>query len=84
MKKLTVGMTVEYVDHKGVSHPALVTSVFGSEDFNPETDHTCINIVYVEGDESKSDMWGRQICRDSSVPFERVQSAHGNYWNFLD
>lgn len=82
MKKLYVGMPVIYVDHYGQSHAALATAVWGPEDFNPEMDTTCINVVFVDGDEEKTDTWGRQIGRDSSVVHKNAQTAHGNYWDF--
>ncbi len=39
-----------------------------------------INVVYVESDASKTDSYGRQIARATSVPHESVQPAHGLKW----
>jgi hypothetical protein len=39
-----------------------------------------INLVYVTGDEAKTDPYGRQIERATSVVHKSGQSAHGRYW----
>lgn len=39
-----------------------------------------INVVYVEFDEKKTDPYGRQIARASSVSHQSSQTAHGFYW----
>jgi hypothetical protein len=59
MDNLTkVGSTVIYTDGYRCDHQALVTAVWGPD---------CINVVYVTGDESKTDTYGRQIERQTSV-----------------
>lgn len=39
-----------------------------------------LNVVYVAEDGSKTDSYGRQIVRATSVPPKSAQSAHGYYW----
>lgn len=39
-----------------------------------------INLVYVEGDVDKTDSYGRQIVRQTSVTHRTNQSAHGRFW----
>ena len=36
-----------------------------------------VNLVFVVGDESKTDSYGRQIERATSCPHESTQTAHG-------
>lgn len=69
-----IGDVVLYTDHFGSEHKALVTANWGGQD------DSAINLVYVDGDETKTDSWGRQIARDSSVPHQSHQSAPGNFW----
>jgi hypothetical protein len=71
------GDSVTFVDSVGKEHPALVTNVFGA--WGPENKPS-INLVYVSDDESRTDNFGRQIVRNSSVVHESNQAAHGNYW----
>lgn len=40
----------------------------------------CINLVYVVSDESKTDSYGRQIERKTSVQHRSQTTAHGFYW----
>jgi hypothetical protein len=39
-----------------------------------------INLVYVVGEEDKTDSYGRQIDRATSVPHKSSQTAHGYYY----
>lgn len=39
-----------------------------------------INVVYVTADESKTDPYGTQIERATSVGHRQGQTAHGYYW----
>jgi len=81
---LEIGDAVEYVDEFGVAHSALVTQNWGSATFeaDPEQPWLCpsINVVYVAGDESQTDSYGRQIARQTSVVHELNQQAHGRYY----
>lgn len=72
---VAVGKAVKYVDHQGVERDALVTTIHGPAEKNPS-----INVVFVSGDESRQDGYGRQTEHDSSVVHKSQQYAHGNYW----
>ena len=85
-----VGRSVVYHDEFGVAFTALVTAVHGMRGnivMLPDGSHSvfpCVNLVYVIGDASMKDQYGRQIVRESSVVHRRCQSAHGRYWRFSD
>jgi hypothetical protein len=67
--------SVVFHDPVGTPHPALVTAVWSA---------TCINVVFVSSDEAKTDPYGRQIERATSLSHKSVNSAHGMYWRFED
>lgn len=75
MRMPKVGEAVVFHDPMGEGHDALATAVWSE---------TCINLVFVSGDEARKDGFGRQIERDSSVTHVSVAGAHGNYWRFSD
>jgi hypothetical protein len=66
-----VGDHVIYVDPVARQHDALVTAVWGP---------TCINIVYVSGDKTRDDTYGRQIERQTSLCHRSLSPAHGQYY----
>ena len=70
-----VGGVVIWHDPVGKAYKALVTAVWTK---------TCINVVIVSGDESKTDPYGRQIERQTSCTHGSVQKVHGFYWRFED
>lgn len=70
------GQHITYVDEHGIERDALVTCWHGS----PGAEETCINLVFVTGDEKRVDSSGRQIERRSSIVHESRMSAHGNFW----
>lgn len=70
------GDHVVFVDPVGVEHDALVTANWGAAD-DPTPS---LNVVYVDGDETKTDSYGRQIARSTSVVHQSKQAAHGMYW----
>lgn len=70
-----VGQVVVYVDEVGVAHQALVTAYWGGD--RPDG---ALNLVYVSSDSEKSDPYGRQIERASSVSRESEHTAHGRFW----
>ena len=69
------GDVVVYVDPVGSAQLALVTAVWGSK---------CVNIVFVSKDSNKSDPFGRQIERQTSLVHQTLQPAHGSYWRWQD
>lgn len=68
------GNHVVYHDERGTAHEALCTTDWGG----------CINVLYVSGDVSKKDQYGRQIERESSVIHASDSSVHGRYWRWPD
>ena len=75
MKTPQLGETVVFCDPKGKDFDALITAVWSD---------TCINVVFVSGDESRQDSYGRQVERSTSVPHVSESSVHGLYWRFED
>jgi hypothetical protein len=45
---------------------------------------TCCNLVWVSGDVKRTDSYGQQTIRESSVVHKGSQHAHGNYWIWPD
>lgn len=70
-----VGDTVVFHDPVGLAYQALVTAVWSP---------VCLNVVYVSQDEAKTDPYGRQIERQTSLLHKSSQPAHGIYWRFED
>ena len=69
--EIKVGDVVTYRDEHSVDHQALVIHVHGQN---------CINVVYLSDDETKSDSWGRQTERASSVQRQSEVTAQGRYF----
>jgi hypothetical protein len=70
-----LGHAVIYHDPVGTPHDALVTAVWSP---------TCINVVFVSGDDTKQDPYGRQIERSTSIPHKSNSPVHGFYFRFAD
>jgi len=66
-----IGQVVLFTDSMGRDHEALVTAVWTE---------TCINVVYVSGDEARQDPYGRQTEHVTSVVHARVSGVHGFNW----
>lgn len=73
--KPSVGDVVTYVDEHSQPHDALVTIYFGGDSPNG-----AMNLVFVSSDPDKSDPYGRQIERRSSISRQSEYTAPGNYW----
>jgi hypothetical protein len=74
-REVKVGGHVIWHDSVGTPHDAVVTAVWSQ---------TCINVVFVSGDESKQDSYGRQIERATSCSYKTTMNVHGFYWRFVD
>lgn len=72
---LKVGKEVVFVDSVGKQFPALITAIHG----RPE-DVPCVNVVFISGDETRQDSYGRQVERSTSVVHRSKQPAHGFYY----
>jgi hypothetical protein len=81
MKTINIGERVIYVDPIGVEHDALITANWGAKEYDEtKTLTTAINVVYVSGDEKRTDQYGRQTLHETSVTHQSSTSAHGRYW----
>jgi hypothetical protein len=69
-----IGDAVTFVNPVGKRFGAVVTANWGT---GPTPS---INVVYVTDDEAKTDSYGRQIERSTSVVHQSNQAAHGMYW----
>jgi hypothetical protein len=72
-----IGDTVTFVDAVGKEYPALVTQVWGHVVGQGEPG---TNLIVVSDDESRSDTYGRQVIRHTSVVHQASQPAHGMFW----
>lgn len=71
-----IGDVVVLVDEHGEEHNALVTTTWGTAG----QEYPGVNCVFVTKDEGKTDPYGRQIDRKTSVVHQSNQSAPGMYW----
>ena len=76
-RELKVGQHVVFIDSLRKPHDAIVTAWWSQ---------TCCNIVIVSGDEQKSDDYGRQIERHTSVCHKSAQGdvVYGMVFCFPD
>jgi hypothetical protein len=70
-----IGDAVIFTDSKGRDHQAMCTNYFGP---------VCINVAYVSDDAARTDSYGRQIERSTSVLHQSGAPAHGNFWRRAD
>lgn len=79
-RELKIGDVVIYTDHYRVKHRALVTNVWS----DGVGGLPGCNVVYVSGDVTKADPYGRQLERETSCIHLSVQPAGGNAWSWPD
>jgi hypothetical protein len=75
---------IVYVDPKGVRHSALATTWWGLDHHKAAGTQPGCNLLWVSGDETKTDPYGRQIERATSVVHKSSNPAPGNYWCWPD
>ncbi len=68
MEKVKIGDSVKFIDAMRNKHHALVTAVWSEH---------CINLVFVSEDENRTDQYGRQIERHTSVIHISQQTGEG-------
>lgn len=74
---MKIGDAVMFVDEHSVEHPALLTQVW----VDPQhREQSAVNLVFVAGDETKTDQYGRQTLHATSVPHRTRTSAPGYFW----
>jgi hypothetical protein len=85
-KDYKVGVPVVYVNPFGRQMPALITiwwdgkSGNNIEAYRAESGEPGCNLVTVVEDVEKTDCYGRQIERYTSIVHKTKQPAHGSYW----
>ena len=89
-----VGEPVIFFDSVGMRHNALLTSVHGErtittikEEGKEPVDKEwvpSVNLLVISPDKQRTDTWGRQIERFSSVGHFREYGTWGNIWCFSD
>jgi hypothetical protein len=79
MSRVKVGDAVIFHDSRGFPRTALITAIHGEPDERP-----CVNLIHVSADEGRTDGYGRQVERHTSIVHALSQPAHGGYWRFLD
>jgi hypothetical protein len=72
-KEIKVGDQVVYVEADASPRNALVTAVWTPP---------MVNVVFVSGDENRTDSCGRQIERATSVYHKSQSNVHGRYWRY--
>ncbi len=77
IKDIAIGDSVIFTDAVAQEHPALVTAVWGDVNSPYEP---AINIVFVSPDKDRTDQYGRQLERHTSVVHKTAQPAHGMFW----
>lgn len=75
IKSPKVGDAVIFHDSVGTPHNALVTVRYSE---------LCINAIFISGDESRQDSYGRQFERTATCNHKSTVPAHGNYWRWAD
>jgi hypothetical protein len=72
-----IGAAVVYTDPKGQDHEAIVTNAYGT------SIQGAINVAFVSADTSRTDTFGRQIERETSVLHQTIQPTHGRFWRHV-
>lgn len=80
IKDIAIGDAVVFTDAVAQEHKALVTQVWGDEASPWEP---AVNLVFVSDDAARTDQYGRQLERHTSVVHKTAQPAHGMFWRRL-
>jgi len=70
-----LGAVVKFHDPSGAAHDALVTAVHNAK---------VVNLVIVSKDDAKTDGYGRELERATSVPHKSMTHAYSYYFRFLE
>lgn len=81
VRQPVIGQSVVFTDSHGMGHPALITAVHGTATAQWQAS---VNLLYVTNDTSKTDPYGHQIERNSSVVHKTSQGANGMFWTYTD
>ena len=83
-KLINVGDHVIFTDTHRKQHSALVTEVWDSGVEQRRDSLPALNLLYVVKDETRTDQYGRQIERESSVVHVDFNSAEANCYTLLN
>ena len=83
-KLISVGDHVIFTDTHRKQHSALVTEVWDSGVEQRRDSLPALNLLYVVKDETRTDQYGRQIERESSVVHVDFNSAEANCYTLLN
>jgi len=85
-RTLDIGDGVKVIDQHGVPHDALVSQHWGEgrRTLKEGDRMPTVNVAFFSIDPSKTDQYGRQLERESSVPHKSNTDAPGRYWFFPD
>lgn len=84
-KQPHVGDHVIYTNEVGVDRNAVVIAVWGDvaeQGSSPYGGMPGLNVVMASADPDCTDIYGRQIERETSVVHKTDQPAHGCYWRW--
>ena len=70
-----IGDVVVYHEPDGAARNSLVTAVWSPP---------LVNLVHISGDDARTDSYGRQIERPTSVSHASQMPVHGRYWRWPD
>ena len=74
-KEIQVGDAVVFHDPSGVPHAAVITAVWSPP---------MVNLVFVSSDPARTDCYGRQIERATSLYHKSQTQVHGVYWRYAE
>jgi hypothetical protein len=87
-RNYTIGAPVIFIDEHFEEHHAVVTRWWGLDDEGkrlpgvPEGTELGCNLLFVSGDATKTDPYGRQVERRTSVCHTSVNPARANCWHW--
>jgi len=61
MDTLSIGSLVIYTDKHFVDREVLVTAIWAAPNWRDTGQIPCINLVFVSGDDTRDDQYGRQV-----------------------
>jgi hypothetical protein len=74
-RTVAIGDAVIFTDSVGRDHNAVCTNFFGPK---------CINVAHASADVARTDTYGRQLERSTSVLHQSGAPPHGNFWRHAD
>ena len=88
MSSVKIGAAVVFADEHGTLLNAQCISVFATKVEGPDEETTwkdgeigpTINVAFADPDATKTDSYGRQFRRETSVPHKSGSTAHGYWW----